>query len=245
MKKPIIGVTTTLEWGKKRHELWTAYLLSLERAGAIPVILPSDCRCAHYTQYASLIDGLLLSGGQDVLPQFYAQEPISGFKAKWPMCPARDEFEIELTKVALSRNLPILGICRGLQLLCVAAGGALHQDIDLVNKDKEIRLRHFQYLQADRTSHRVILTKGSLISKIVGSLEIEVNSLHHQAISRLPEGFLVSARAKDQVIEAMENPNLNFALGVQWHPEQLSFDYPEHEALFKALVEAASRCSIK
>jgi putative glutamine amidotransferase len=139
----------------------------------------------------------------------------------------------------MKADLPVLGICRGCQLLAVAAGGSLYQDIKLFAQSGAHTLRHYQYLQRDLPSHGVTVSPGSLLHSIVGE-EIMVNSLHHQAVKDAPQGWLVSARAKDGVIEGLECPDSPFVLGVQWHPEQMTKRAGAHLSIFSALVEAAA-----
>jgi putative glutamine amidotransferase len=240
--KPLIGLTSTMEPGRRQHELWTAYPRSVELAGGVPLILPADEAHPHYGSYLSALGGLILTGGQDLMPQAYGEEPIAGFKADWFMVPARDGFELAIARLALETGVPVLGICRGLQVLAVAAGGALHQDVEAAWADQRLRLRHYQYLGYDCPSHSVRVAPGSLLERVAGPGDLAVNSMHHQAVSRVPEGCVVSARAADSVIEAIEPAVAGgFALGVQWHPEQLAAGHPRHLALFEALVEAAAR----
>ncbi|MDR2141284.1 MAG: gamma-glutamyl-gamma-aminobutyrate hydrolase family protein [Deltaproteobacteria bacterium] len=238
--RPRVGITTTLEEARGQHEIWRAYPDAVERAGGLPVFLPADDAYPHYEEYLSLIDGLLLSGGQDILPSLYRQEPWGGLTETWPMSPKRDRFEIQLTKLALERGVPILGLCRGLQLLVVALGGTLWQDVSLSGATKTKQIRHFQNLAAQWPSHQVTLNPGRLRA-ILGESSLLVNSLHHQSADRLPPTLMVSALAADGVVEAVELQGESFALAVQWHPEHLVKTDPRQLALFTALVEAAAQ----
>jgi putative glutamine amidotransferase len=238
MKRPVIGLTTTLEEGARRHELWRAYPNAIDRAGGLSIILPTDDKYPHYEAYLDLLDGLLLTGGQDVLPSFYGQDPWGGLTETWPMCPLRDSFEINLTKLALAKGIPVLGLCRGLQLLVVALGGTLWQDVSLNGTAKNDRIRHFQNLDPRWPSHGVTLKEG-LLKDILKTSDLRVNSLHHQAARQTPPGFTVVALANDGVVEAIEAESPPFALGVQWHPELLARTDNRQLALFKAFVDAA------
>jgi putative glutamine amidotransferase len=124
----VIGITSTWSPERNQHELWDAYTAAVSMAGGIPIILPATSSYSSYDAYLDIIDGLILSGGQDIMPLSYGQEPQTGFELTWQMEPTRDNFELELCSRALERNLPILGICRGEQLLAVANGGTLWQD---------------------------------------------------------------------------------------------------------------------
>jgi putative glutamine amidotransferase len=126
--RSVIGITSTWSPERNQHELWDAYTAAVSMAGGIPIILPAISSYSSYDAYLDIIDGLILSGGQDIMPLCYGQEPQTGFELTWQMEPTRDSFELELCRRALERNLPILGICRGEQLLAVANGGTLWQD---------------------------------------------------------------------------------------------------------------------
>jgi putative glutamine amidotransferase len=238
MKRPVIGITTTLEEQSRRHELWRAYPNAVEKAGGVPVFLPADDKYPHYEEYLSLVDGLLLSGGQDILPTFYGQEPWAGLKETWPMCPSRDRFEIKIARLAVEREKPVLGLCRGLQLLNVAFGGDLWQDVSLLGTDPLRRVAHFQNLGPGWPCHKARLSEGRLKGIFRGDF-LMVNSLHHQAARWIPEELQATAIAEDGVVEALERQGPLFVVGVQWHPELLIRSDPRQLDLFQAFVEAA------
>jgi putative glutamine amidotransferase len=187
------------------------------------------------------VDGLLLTGGGDVEPSRYGEAPHPELE---DVEPERDEFEINLIAAARRRDLPILGICRGVQVLNIAAGGTLVQDIPsqvpgALNHSLDVP-QHQPYDLA----HEVWIEKDSLLAKLlgerlVGSDTCEVNSRHHQAVKKVAPGFRVSATAPDGVIEAIEDPSVRFCLGVEWHPENF-WRTGEFRSLFEGFVEAAA-----
>ena len=189
-------------------------------------------------------DGLLLTGGDDVAPTRYGEEK---HPAVTEVAPERDEFEIALVREARTRDLPILAICRGIQVLNVAAGGSLIQDIPTQVTGA---LEHKQTVpphQPYDLAHEVWLEKESLLAKLMRERLIdadacEVNSRHHQAVNTVAPGFVVSATAPDGVVEAIEDPAARFCIGVQWHPENF-WRTGEFRPLFEGFVEAASRTS--
>ena len=181
------------------------------------------------------LDGLLLTGGEDVHPEFYGQ-PVH------PTCQdidrERDVFELGLTRRALQRGLPVFGICRGLQVMNVACGGTLYQDL---SECPSVVPSH-RTPSADRGKprHAVRILPNSRLREIVCSDELKVTSTHHQIIHHLGEGLEATAYAEDEVIEAVELPGDPFFLAVQWHPERMADTHPAQLALFQALVRAAS-----
>ena len=189
-------------------------------------------------------DGLLLTGGDDVAPTRYGEERHPSVKE---VPPERDEFELALAREARRRGLPILAICRGVQVLNVAAGGSLVQDIPTQVTGA---LDHKQTVpphQPYDLAHEVWLEKDSLLAKLMRERlndadSVEVNSRHHQAVKTVAQGFVVSATAPDGVIEAIEDPSAGFCLGVQWHPENF-WRTGEFRPLFEGFLEAASKPS--
>jgi putative glutamine amidotransferase len=188
------------------------------------------------------IDGLLLTGGDDVAPTRYGETPHPSTKNAEA---GRDEFEIALVKAARARKLPLFAICRGIQVLNVACGGTLVQDIP---SEVHGALNHSLTIPPHESyalAHEVWLEKASLLSKLLadrlnGAEECEVNSRHHQAVKSVAQGFTVTATAPDGVIEAIEDPSARFCLGVQWHPENF-WRTGEFRPLFEGFVEAANR----
>ncbi|MFZ5626618.1 MAG: gamma-glutamyl-gamma-aminobutyrate hydrolase family protein [Bacillota bacterium] len=232
--RPIIGITCNLVNNGTVHSLNVDYARAVEAAGGMPVILPAACtECAG--QILHMLDGLILSGGGDLDPAFFDEEPVPGLGE---ITPERDLFELELTKQALKADLAILAICRGMQVLNVAMGGTLYQDI---NSQLDRVLKHRQEAPRWYASHKVSIKNGSLLSRILQSREVRVNSMHHQAVNKVGYGLKVTAQAADGVIEGVESENHKFVLGVQWHPEAMWAKDPLQLKLFTALVEAAKK----
>lgn len=236
---PLIGITLDYEEPKgKPGEYsklpWYAvrenYCSSVSQFGALPIALPHEVeRMEHYL---GLIDGLMITGGAfDVPPEIYGE---SGRHATVTTKDRRTQFEFSITRGAVERGIPILGICGGQQLLHVVLGGTLLQHIpdSIVNA-----LEHEQKNPRTEPGHFVSVTEGTLLHRIVGSEMIEVNSAHHQAAGKVPEGVVVSGLAPDGVIEAIEYPAHPFCLGVQWHPEYEVT--PADSKILTAFVEAS------
>jgi len=226
----VIGLTCDSDPDGRRVFLNSAYVAAIYQAGGIPLLLPSGSK-EMAEEYLKIIDGLLLTGGGDVDPRLYGEEPKEGLGR---VVRERDEFELYITRRALFLGKPILAICRGMQLLNVAAGGTLYQDIvrelgsSLHNPGGPRHALH----------HRVEIQPGTLLGRWLGG-QVGVNSMHHQAVRSLGQGLRVSATSEDGVIEAIEGTGEVFVVGVQWHPEELTNFYPEQHKLFKNFVAAA------
>ncbi len=233
----LIGITTQQrDPASRRFALRFAYVDAVRAAGGIPLLLPPG-----EPDVATLIerlDGLVLSGGGDIDPARY-QQPYH--RTMYLIDDERDQFEIALARLALQRALPVLGICRGAQIVAVAAGGnlvahipdtyglrVLHRNEDLDPLGQNLP---FCY-------HPVLVEAGSRLATALGVCRLEVPSMHHQAIAHVPDGWRVTARASDGVVEAIERTGAVWQLAVQWHPEVAAPDSP-HAALFAALVAAA------
>jgi putative glutamine amidotransferase len=213
--------------------LGLSYPQSLERAGAMPVILPPLLPEVIDLLVARL-DGLLLTGGPDLHPGTYGKTP---HPALGPTEREIDAFELALIRAAERRGLPVLAICRGMQALNVALGGTLVQDLP---SERPGGLTHRQEEAGRVPTHPVRLAEGSRIARIAGTTEIEVNSFHHQAIDRLGAGLRPAGWAPDGVIEAVEDPTARFVVGVQWHAESLSESQPVQADLLAAFVGEAA-----
>ena len=218
---PLIGITGN--FGEKGCELAEGYFESVLRAGATPVVLPPTTDADALTSVLDRIDGLLLSGGADLNPLYVGEEPIPALGG---INPRRDLCELLLIRLAFDRQLPILGICRGIQLLTVALDGSIWQDLGCAferpedSKCQGTPLKHSQNLDRAVASHTVGTAEGSLLREIMGGAEtLYVNSFHHQAVREPGPHLRVSATAPDGVIEAVESSEHKSILGVQWHPE--------------------------
>ncbi len=253
--RPLVGITaaTSIGGAWAGHALphendycWRDYSAGVAAAGGLPVVLPcvaggsgepdaGDAGLVAAT--VARLDALLLTGGRDVDPRHYGEEPHPRLGE---LDPAKDALELAAVRAAAARRIPILGICRGIQLLAVAFGGALHQDL---GSQVEGAIRHEQGVDKRVTSHRIHVEPGSRLAAILGTAgPLWVNSYHHQAVKRVPEGFRAVAQAADGVVEAIEaaDPRYGWIVGVQWHPEGLWRRDEPSRRLFGAFVEAAA-----
>jgi putative glutamine amidotransferase len=228
------AVTLTRHGEPPQHEmaLGLKYLHAVEAAGAVPVVVPplGGDAVAPLLERCS---GLLLSGGPDLHPRAYGQAP---HRELGPNEPVLDGFEMELTRAADARGMPILAICRGLQLLNVARGGTLHQHLPDVAGGQ---IGHRQTAPGTETTHWVNIAPGSRLEGTLGRRRTKVNSFHHQAIDELGRDLVASAWASDGTVEGIEAADRQFVLGVQWHAECL-VSRPAQAALFQAFAAAAS-----
>lgn len=229
MEPPLIGITAGNDpRAPGSYVVRWDYIRSIESAGGVPLVLAPSAATLHST-LVNRLDGLLLTGGLDIDPSAYGEEP---HPTSTRTSKERDQFEFLLTRGALSRGLPFLGICRGLQVLNVVMGGSLIQDIPSIVGHKV--LHNHPHKQRHEIFHEVVLDKDSQLYRILRMERIPVNSMHHQGINRLAEGLIATAWADDGVIEGVEMPRLPFFLGVQWHPEA----FWDHGAPFAPLFEA-------
>lgn len=240
--RPKIGVTSWHRNDKDGLERWEAirdtYTGAIRAAGGLPVILPiADDDPDALADYLEALDGLLFTGGEDVAPAYYG-EPVDE-RCQEPDR-ERDLFEIHLARAALAKETPTLGICRGLQLLNIAGGGTLYQDIACRPGTKPHHAASFEERQ--KLVHAVRILPGSRLQKIMGVSESTVTSTHHQFVKDLAPGFQATAESvEDGVVEGIEYPKHPFLVAVQWHPERMYRDHAEHRALFEALVAATGK----
>jgi len=234
---PLIGLTAsgTVDTYPERAYTNAAYIRALQEAGAVPVLLPPQLAGAARDALWSRLDALMLTGGGDVDPARYGQPP---HPTVYEVSAARDDLEIDLTGRALAEGVPLLAICRGIQVLNVALGGTLVQDIASTTGSL---IQHSQKDKRHVPTHAVKIEPGSDLAAILGCPALEVNSLHHQSIDRPGQGLRIVAHAPDGVAEGAEVPAHPFAVGVQWHPEELVGHDATARHLFDALVDAA-RC---
>lgn len=227
MNRPLIGITVNCDYRQHYYWLPVAYCRRIYQAGGVPLLLaPMEEEAAG--KVLSPLRGLLLGGGGDISPLYLGEEPLPGLGE---VDPERDRWDFALAREAIRRRLPVLGICRGLQVMNAVSGGSIIQHLE-----EEGLLQHEQLAPRCFPSHSVIIKPGSLLAAITGKGNMAVNSFHHQALKTPAPGFIVSAEAPDRIIEALERPAHPFCLGVQWHPEAL--EHPASGAIFVAFIKA-------
>lgn len=237
-----VGISAGI--GAKNQEwqlLADDYIVAIERAGGVPVILPITEDIETLTPLLQKMDGILFSGGSDIDPYFYEEYPKFGLGA---IEPKRDVHEVRLARKVLSEmTIPVLGICRGMQLLTVATGGKLYQDLasqkpDGINHSVPKSIRHHGF-------HPVRIETSSILYDIFQGEELRVNSFHHQAVKELGKGFKATMIAPDGIIEGMEweEPN-RFVVAVQWHPEMMEAQVDTVRPIFNALIEASKMTGV-
>lgn len=235
---PRIGITGVLrQWdGAERTGVNAAYARSVVQAGGVPMILPPFIPPEHAEAALDGLDGVVLTGGEDVDPALYGAErsPLIG-----TVSPERDQFERALVAAARARSIPLLGICRGIQLINVALGGTLWQDLP---SEHPGGVDHDPGSGRDARTHAIRVLDGSRTAAVLGSTSFSANSFHHQAVRDLAPGLVASAWTADELIEAVESANGDWwLLAVQWHPEEMHAECaaPDH-GLFRSLVEEAA-----
>lgn len=229
--------------------LYTSYIHALEQIGLAPLLVTPAHTPASIAALLDVSCGIVLSGGEDVDPARYGAEPSPALGA---VTPARDEMEFLALQCALDRRMPVLGICRGAQVLNVHFGGTLYQDIAT---ERPGDLVHEQTEPWNKRSHRAAVDCDSMLCRIVGDEQLFINSFHHQAVKALGRGLRVVARAEDGLIEAIEHDDYPWLLGVQWHPERNEAAAPAsdpdrrillafHEAVHRYAGQAATAAAL-
>jgi putative glutamine amidotransferase len=236
MPRSLIGITcgtSALDPYAKNSQdrLNHAYSEAIMGAGAVPVLIPNLEAAAE--DLLNRLDGLLFSGGYDLCPGLYGEDVLNGTVE---IDERRDRAEMPTLRAALSGNLPILAICRGVQTLNVALGGSLYQDIPT---QRPSEICHRQEAPRREATHTIAIEEGSRLAEAVGDTQMAVNSFHHQALKQIGKGLSVVAVAPDGVIEAVEGPQGRFLLGVQFHPEEMVGVSAQARAIFAAFVDAA------
>lgn len=231
MKKPFIGLTPSID--SEHHTMQTRlhYPQAIEAAGGIPLLLP-PLSPDNMREAVHACDGLLFTGGVDVHPSLYGEEMLA---ACGDVCPQRDEMELLLLRLALERDLPVLGICRGIQLINVGLGGTLWQDLPSQTGSS---LCHSQRPPFPMTVHTVHVEEDSPLFSLLKTCDYAVNSTHHQAVRTCAPSLRAAARSSDGIVEAVWRPESRFLLAVQWHPEFRFETDKGAAALFSALVRA-------
>lgn len=241
---PVIGVTPDFHVGDRKdmggpeptYFLRARYIRAVEELGGIPLILPLVTHPAARRRLLDGVDGLLLTGsGPDLSPRLYGERK----RYKFPIVnERRADFELEVVRQAGMRDLPLLGICGGMQTVNVACGGSLFQDIPA---QVPTAMDHRQKTKAIHIAHAVTIAPKSLLRRVIGSDTLMVNSSHHQSVKKVAPSLIASALAPDGVVEAIESSAHRFMLAVQWHPEFLFEGHLAHRRLFEALLRAARR----
>lgn len=227
-ERPVIGIGTLFK--ETHYATETHYVDVIRAAGGIPVLFPINDDVKEIDKMLSMIDGLVVPGGEDVHPFFYGEEPSPHFGKE---CVERDYFEIILIRLAKSKHIPILSVCRGMQVTNVALGGSLCQDIP--SSDYSPKIQHGQYSTNTTPHHSISIVPGSRLFSILGGKAL-VNTHHHQCVKDLAPGMHITATAPDGVPEAMEGEGI---LCVQFHPESMYEKHPEMLEIYKDLVERA------
>jgi putative glutamine amidotransferase len=239
MFAPLIGITTSVTVDKTPERAYVniTYIRAVQEAGGIPVLLPPHLAADVQAALWPRLDGLVLTGGGDIDPARFSDRRHPKVE---DVSPARDELEIGFTRRALDDDVPLFAICRGIQVLNVALGGTLVQDLP---SQRPGPIAHSQREPRHQPTHAVkVMGEGTRLGRVLGTLEVSVNSMHHQAIDSLGFGLREVAWAPDGVIEGVEMPGEErFVLGVQWHPEELVGHDQAARNLFAAVVEAARR----
>lgn len=231
MKKPMIGLVPLVDIERESYWMLPGYMKGIEQAGGIPVMLPLTSEQTDLQQLTATLDGFLFTGGHDVSPSLYQQTPSVRCEA---CCQERDEMEKLLFPLIFAQDKPLLGICRGLQLINVVMGGTLYQDLPTEHPSS---VMHRQKPPYDCPSHPVSIKKDSPLYGLLQTDTLMVNSCHHQAIHRLAPGLSAMAVSEDGLTEAVHAPEKTFLWAVQWHPEFSCLTDENSRKIFRAFIE--------
>ncbi|MFW5981823.1 MAG: gamma-glutamyl-gamma-aminobutyrate hydrolase family protein [Halanaerobiaceae bacterium] len=233
MSKAVIGITSNYDQNINTYTLNRYYISSILKAGGLPIILPCTLEKDTIKRYLALVDGILFSGGGDIDSLIYGNEPLCGLGS---ISPERDYFELELFKQANKIALSVLGICKGCQIINIAMGGSVYQDI---YQEKVSNLKHKQEAPRWYPTHHINIIEGTYLEKIINKRRSQVNSIHHQSIKEVAAGFRIAAKADDGIIEAIEKSEDHFVVGIQWHPE-IMLNSRDSILIFEEFVKRAS-----
>ena len=236
--KPVIGISGNILINKgntfsgyRRSYVNQDYVEAILRAGGIPFIIPFNEDLESIREMVEHVDGVVLSGGHDVNPYNYGEDPLLKIGEVFP---ERDIFDMEIYKTAVKFNKPVFGICRGFQIINVVNGGSLYQDLSYADF---VKLKHDQQDNPSQATHFVKFEEGTFLRDILGE-ESKVNSFHHQILKDVAPGFIVVAKSPDGVVESIQKITEDcFVVGVQWHPEMLSVKYEDSQKVFDEFVK--------
>ncbi|OOM82086.1 putative glutamine amidotransferasec [Clostridium puniceum] len=236
--KPIIGLALSNRVKSKKiySVINNDYIKAVQKAGGIPILIPFSDNIENIKEYTNKLQGIIFTGGEDISPLFYNEEPRKEVQC---IIEERDRFELELFKEVYEKKIPILGICRGLQLINIALGGNLYQDI---NSQIPNSYGHApKYTLRSNLYHSVKIEKGSKLFDIFKTEDLKVNSFHHQSIKELGKNLKITANSNDGIVEAIESVDEKFLVAVQWHPENLVEKHGEFLKVFEALINIAKQ----
>ncbi len=236
-KKPIIAFTPYYNTETDEPYMRPAYIKAILAAGGIPVILPPELTREDLEQILENTDGVLFTGGPDVHPFFFGEDTQAHCGN---VCLKRDRMELTLLELVMAQEKPVLGICRGAQLLNIGLGGDIYQDIPS-QFPQDFPVAHVQPFKYEIPSHKVEVMPNTLLAAITEEPSINVNSMHHQAVRNVAPGLIASGYAAGELVECIEKPDYPFLIGVQWHPEYLWDSDPAMSRLFQAFVDAARK----
>lgn len=237
--KPLIGITPAIGSTDDRGDIYrmeVSYVEAIRQSGGVPVLLPYVPEGVE--ELLAALDGLLLSGGGDIRPERFGETDYH--PQTYGISDERDEFEFALLQAALAHDLPVLAICRGIQVLNVALGGTLYQDVADQYDDTITHRQPWNTESWAQPTHEVALDAGSAAAEVYGATTVATNSAHHQTLKDVAPGLRVTGRSSDGSIEVVDYPGKQFVLGVQWHPEKMFDVYAEHRRPFERLVQEAA-----
>jgi putative glutamine amidotransferase len=235
--RPKIGITGHISKDSPNLSITNSYMEAVFACGGFPLLLPIKGNEELWLQAAGEMDGFLFTGGGDVSPSRFGEETL---QCCGEISPLRDTMELDLLNAILPTGKPVLGVCRGIQLLNVGLGGTLYQDIYLQNAQPFLQ-QHTQKLPDYLPAHDIIIEEGSLLHRIEKTTRLPVNTLHHQAVKDCAPGVSIAARSSSGLIEAIEKQDHPFFLGVQWHPERMWHVDTAAKVLFESFVDACSK----
>lgn len=234
MRKPLIGLTPSHDTEKGDISMRPTYLKAIQAAGGIPIVLPLTPSKEDLLQLTNSLDGFLFTGGPDIHAFYFGEQTHAGCGN---VSPARDTLELALLPLVMGMKKPVLGICRGIQVLNIALGGDIYQDLPS-QFHEDFPVAHKQPFYYNIPSHTVDVVPGTLLSQICQTNLLKVNSMHHQAVRKVAPGLIACGHAPGGLVEALEKPDYPYFLGVQWHPEYLWEQDAAAARLFSSFVKA-------